>query len=112
MPNAATNTERQRERARQRAEMILKVRGGQLSASEAAQALGISRKTYYKWEQRGLAALLEGLCERSSGRPASPSDGEPEDLKRKRATLERELQRQEQRQAIRTQWKAEGEKRD
>jgi len=41
MPNAATNPERQRERARQRAEMILKVRGGQLSASEAAQALGI-----------------------------------------------------------------------
>lgn len=100
MQNSATNTETRRERARQRAEMILKVR-----------ALSISRKTYYKWEKRGLAALLEGLCERNSGRPASPSDGEPEDLKRNRETLERELQRQAQRQAIRTQLRAEGEKR-
>ena len=111
MQNSATNTETRRERARQRAEMILKVRGGQLSAAEAARALSISRKTYYKWEKRGLAALLEGLCERNSGRPASPSDGEPEDLKRNRETLERELQRQAQRQAIRTQLRAEGEKR-
>jgi len=40
--------ESQQEQARQRAEMILKVRGGQITAQEAARALGISRKTYYK----------------------------------------------------------------
>ena len=59
--------------AQEKAEMILKVRGGLLSAAEAARKMGISRKTYYKWEQRGLAAMMESLCERSSGRPP----GEP-----------------------------------
>lgn len=99
-----------REQARQRAEMILKVRSGLLSATEAAQALGVSRKTYYKWEKRGLAAMLEGLCKRSSGRPASPGDGE-EELKRTMAAMEKDLQRQAQRQTIRDLLRAEGKKR-
>jgi len=110
MKNEATNTGTDRERARQRAEMILKVRGGQLNASEAARALGISRKTYYKWEKRGLAAMLEGLCERNSGRPASPGDGEKEDLKRKMEEIQKDLQRQEQRREIRNRLRSEGEK--
>jgi transposase len=40
-----------------------------MRATEAAALLGVSRKTYYKWEQRGVAALLEGLGEKPSGRP-------------------------------------------
>jgi hypothetical protein len=40
-----------------------------MTATEAAALLGESRKTYYKWEQRGVAALLEGLGEKPSGRP-------------------------------------------
>ena len=104
------SSQSQREQARQRAEMILKVRGGQMTAQEAARALGISRKTYYKWEQRGLAAMLEGLCERSSGRPASRPDGEKESLKTKVGQLEMELKEQEQRQQIRTLLQADGEK--
>lgn len=43
-----------------------------MTATEAAHLLGISRKTYYKWEQRGLAALLEGLQEQTGGRPEIP----------------------------------------
>lgn len=112
MKRERTHTGSDRERARQRAEMILKVRGGLLSATEAARTLGISRKTYYKWEKRGLAAMLEGLCERNSGRPASPGDGEKEELKRKMEDLERDLQRQEQRQEIRSRLRAEGKKRN
>ena len=34
--------------ARQRAQLIMQVRSGLLSAQEAARQLGISRKTYYK----------------------------------------------------------------
>jgi transposase-like protein len=45
-------------KARQRAELILKVRSGQLTATAAAQALGISRQQYYQWEARALQALL------------------------------------------------------
>lgn len=58
-----------------RAEMIMKVRCGLLTAAQAAERLGVSRKTYYKWEQRGLSALLDGVSDQSAGRPAtSPSD--------------------------------------
>ncbi|MBM4142471.1 MAG: helix-turn-helix domain-containing protein [Lentisphaerae bacterium] len=99
-----------REQARQRAEMILKVRGGQITAQEAARGLGISRKTYYKWEQRGLAAMLDGLCERSSGRPASRPDGEKESLQTTVGQLQMELKEQEQRQQIRNLLKADGGK--
>src|SRR5512137_2751527 len=56
----------------QRAAIIMKVRCGLMTATEAAYLLGVSRKTYYKWEQRGLAAILEGLQEQTGGRPEIP----------------------------------------
>jgi len=40
-----------------------------MTAAEAARQLGVSRKTYYKWEQRGLSALLDGLSDQPPGRP-------------------------------------------
>ena len=52
-----------------RAELIMKVRCGLMTAAQAAKQLGVSRKTYYKWEQRGLSALLNGLSNQSPGRP-------------------------------------------
>jgi transposase len=55
--------------ARERAEMILKVRSGQMTATAAAAALGVSRKTYYAWEARGLSAMLEQLTDKAPGRP-------------------------------------------
>ena len=64
--------------ARERAEVIMKVRCGLMNASQAAEQLGISRKTYYKWEQRALSAMLEGLTDQSPGRPPQPVDrGKP-----------------------------------
>jgi len=97
--------------ARLRAELILKVRSGVLSASEAAKQLGVSRKTYYKWEKRGLAAMMEGLCERDSGRPASVPDEEKESLRKKVAELEEQLRQKQHREQLRTLLRAEGEKR-
>ena len=47
--------------ARQRAELIIQVRSGSLTAKAAAQQLGVSRKTYYKWEQRALEGILGAL---------------------------------------------------
>ena len=66
---AAEEEQQQSQAARQRAEIIMKVRCGMMTATQAAQLLGISRKTYYKWEQRGLAALLEGVQDQEGGRP-------------------------------------------
>ncbi len=45
-------------KAKQRAELIFLVRSGKITATEAAQTLGISRQQYYQWERRALSALL------------------------------------------------------
>lgn len=98
--------------ARQKAELILKVRSGLMSASEAARQLKISRKTYYKWEQRGLEAMLEALCERSSGRPPGDADGEKEKMQRRIRELERELERKERAEELRKRIKQLSEKKE
>lgn len=55
--------------ARPRAELIMKVRCGIMSAREASTRLCVSRKTYYKWEERGLSALLDGVADQTAVRP-------------------------------------------
>lgn len=98
--------------AREKAEMILKVRAGLMSAAEAARKLGISRKTYYKWEQRGLEAMMEGLCERNSGRPPGATDGEKERMKRRIRELERELEKRQKTDELREKIKRLSEKKE
>ena len=91
--------EEQSQAARQRAEIIMKVRCGLMTATQAAQLLGVSRKTYYKWEQRGLAALLEGVQDQKGGRPETPPehiqkaaiDKELQELKQKNERLEQQV---------------------
>ena len=62
------------ELARLRAELILEVRGGQISATDAAKKLGVSRKTYYKWESRALKGMVKALNDRDRGRPRAAAD--------------------------------------
>ena len=76
--------------ARQRAEVIMKVRCGLMNASQAAEQLGISRKTYYKWEQRGLSALLAGLEDQSPGRPSQPVDSQQQRLEKQLEQAQRD----------------------
>ena len=71
----------QQDKARQRAMLIMKVRSGQLTATQAARLLGVSRKTYYQWEQRGLEGMLAQLQDQPPGRPANPTDPQTESLK-------------------------------
>lgn len=87
--------------ARQRAQLIMQVRSGLLSAQEAARQLGISRKTYYKWERRALAAMVEALGNREHGRPPLPTDPEKEALERQTQELQAKLQVLEQTEQIR-----------
>lgn len=76
------------EKARDRTELIVQVRSGRLSAKEAARRLGVSRKTYYKWEKRALSSLVEALRDREGGRPLRPVDPEKERLKKRVEDLE------------------------
>jgi transposase len=87
--------------ARQRAQLIMQVRSGLLSAQQAARQLGISRKTYYKWERRALAAMVEALSNREHGRPPLPLDPEKEALQRQTQELQAKLQVLEQTVRIR-----------
>ena len=67
-------------KAQRRAELILQVRSGQRTATDAAQALGISRQQYYEWEKRALAALLTALADQPTGAPQvadGPGEGTP-----------------------------------
>jgi len=94
-------------KARQRAEVILQVRSGQLTATQAAQTLGISRQQYYQWEQRALQALLAALENQPTGRPRTPTDPEKQALQRRVQQLEQELQQHQQREQLRqllSQW--------
>ena len=77
---------------RLRAEVIMKVRCGLMTAQQAADRLGVSRKTYYKWEQRGLSALLDGVAEKAPGRPGHPSDDRHQDLERQLNEAKRQIE--------------------
>ena len=92
---------REEKQARKRAEIILKVRTGQMTAKEGAEALGVSRKTYYEWEKRGLEGMLEALSDRPSGRPAQEKDEEKENLRKEKRDLEMRLRLSEEAGEIR-----------
>ena len=85
-----------------RASLILQVRAGQITAQEAAHQLGISRQAFYKWEKRGLAALLNALQDQPAGRPKGTTDPEKDQLQSRVEELERQVRLYEQRDALRT----------
>ena len=85
------NRDKDQELARQRALVILQVRSGLLTAKEGAERLGVSRKTYYEWEERSLKAMALALENRSPGRPPVPVDQEKETLRERVQELEKKL---------------------
>jgi transposase len=82
---------KEKDLARERAAVILEVRSGRLTATEGAERLGISRKTYYEWEDRALKAMAEALENQAPGRPPTPLDPEKEELQREVTDLKKKL---------------------
>ena len=91
------SAKKQQRLVRKHVDLILKVRSGRMTASEAALEMGVSRKTYYKWEKRALEGMVSALETRPGGRPEKKLDPEKEELKEKLATLEKERSILEQR---------------
>ena len=87
-------------KARQRAELIFKVRSGRLTATAAAQLLGISRQQYYQWENRALEALLQALEDQPTGRPKGQTDPEKQTLQHRVEQLEQQVQQYEQKEKL------------
>jgi len=85
------NKEKEQELARERAMVILQVHGGAITATEGAKLLGVSRKTYYEWEEKSLKAMAQVLENRSPGRPPAPVDPEKEALRERIQELEKKL---------------------
>ena len=77
--------------ARERALAILKVRSGALTVKEGAKLLGVSRKTYYEWEEKSLKAMAQALENHTAGRPPTPIDPEKEALQEQIRELKKEL---------------------
>jgi len=83
--------ERDKTLARERALVILQVRSGALTAKQGAKLLGISRKTYYEWEEKSLKAMVLALENHAAGRPSVPIDPEKEALREQIQELEKKL---------------------
>ena len=81
--------------------VFLLVRGGALTAKEAALRLGISRKTYYEWEARAFQGLLEALRPKAAGRPPQARDPAAERLKEENLRLVQQVRELEQTLEIR-----------
>lgn len=78
--------------SRKRTEIILKVRSGEITATQGAKQLGISRKSYYQWEKRGLEGMMKSLEENAPGRPEKETDLVKEAMEKKIRELEKELE--------------------
>lgn len=87
--------ERGHKLVRERALVILQVRSGALTAKEGVKLLGVSRKTYYEWEEKSLKAMALALESRPSGRPPLPLDPEKEALRDRIRDLEKKLDQAE-----------------
>ena len=83
--------EKNKKLARERALVILQVRSGALTAKEGAKLLGVSRKTYYEWEEKSLRAMALALENHPAGRPPTPVDEEKETLRERVQELEKKL---------------------
>ena len=83
--------EKNKKLARERALVILQVRSGVLTAKEGAKLLGVSRKTYYEWEEKSLRAMALALENHPTKRPPTPVDEEKETLRERVQELEKKL---------------------
>ena len=91
MRHERDSTEKNKKLARERALVILQVRSGALTAKEGAKRLGVSRKTYYEWEEKSLKAMALALENQPAGRPPIAVDEEKERLQERIRELEKKL---------------------
>lgn len=80
------------DKAKERLSVVVRVLSGQMSVTEAAATLGISRKSYYEWQERALSNMQEALTDRPAGRKRMPVDAEKEQLKELVETLSMKLE--------------------
>ena len=91
---------RNQDLSRKRALIIMQVRSGRITATEGARRLGISRKTYYEWEKRGLDGMMMALENQNAGRPVPSVDTEKETMSKRIQELQQKLLLTQQRSKV------------
>jgi hypothetical protein len=81
--------------ARRRCLTVLSVLSGEKPVTEAIAELGISRGTYYQWEERALGAILASLSPGSEEAGSTGPSARIAELEQKVAQLERDKRRGE-----------------
>jgi transposase len=74
-------------KAEKRMQVIVDHLAERITATQAAEDLGVSRKTYYEWLDRARTAMFQALQDRPTGRPEKPVDPEKEAFQRDMAQL-------------------------
>lgn len=88
-------------RAQERALLIMQVQAGTITASQAAKQLGISRKTYYQWEQRALSSMLDAVTQLPPGRPRKNISPTERKLEQKVWILQKQIDKAQESKEIR-----------
>jgi transposase-like protein len=92
----ALQNDHETEKAARRLEQIMAVMRGEKTTTQAAADLGVSRETFYEWNNRALASLREALADRPAGRPpAPPEDQEKVRLQRENDELKKQVKAME-----------------
>src|ERR1700704_4813911 len=85
------------EALRQRYQVMLQVLSGELTVSEGARRLGLSRNYFQTLMHEGLAGMIKGLTPKPAGRPAKPEreaelEAEAERLRRENERLRKRVE--------------------
>ena len=88
-------------KSQMRMSVILKVLSGEITATQGAEELGVSRKTYYEWENRALTSLHKNLSDKPAGRPEKEFDPYVEELETRVKRLTQQVLMLEQEREIR-----------
>ena len=88
-------------KAQLRMNVIMRVLSGEITATQGAEELGVSRKTYYEWENRAISSLHKTLSDRPVGRPEKEFNPYVEELESKVKDLSKQVLMLEQEREIR-----------
>ena len=88
-------------KAQHRMNVILRSLSGDITATQGAKELNVSRKTFHSWVNRALTGLHESLKDKPTGRPEKEFNPYVEEVEKKNAHLQRQVLMLEQEREIR-----------
>ena len=88
-------------KAQHRMNVILRSLSGEITATQGAEELNVSRKTFHSWVNRALTGLHESLKDKPTGRPEKEFDPYVEEMEAKVKNLTKQVLMLEQEREIR-----------